>query len=98
MASEMNFNLNDHVKVRITKEGRRILNETMPADYIKHCIDPYTSDDGWTKMQLHQVAHIFGPALFNGNPALPIETSIILITELDARIARYEDRSKPDGK
>lgn len=26
MASEMNFNLNDHVKVRITKEGRRILN------------------------------------------------------------------------
>lgn len=78
---ETAFNLNDHVKVRLTEEGRRWLNANMPPDYIRYCIDPYTDADGWTKMQLHQVANHFGPMLFNGNPTLPIEPAIIILTK-----------------
>jgi hypothetical protein len=67
-------NFNDQVWVKVTAEGKRIR-----EGYFKQLgieAPPLEQDsEGWTKMQLHEVANLFGREMYTGNPRLPIETT-----------------------
>ncbi len=62
---------NDEVWVKITPEGERTRDEYYQR--LKKEMPPIEKDaEGWTKIQLHEVAHLFGSQMYNGNPHLPI--------------------------
>jgi len=72
-------NFNDRVWVKITPEGERVWNEFYAKmkgifDAAGTPVPKVERDaDGWTQLQLHDVAHIFGSELYNGNPVSPVE-------------------------
>lgn len=82
----MDFNINHHVFVKLTDEGRRLhrqkhdeLNDHLrsvssrvkPFDYQP----PIEDDLGWSKWQLWELMASFGPHIFNGCNA-PFELNI----------------------
>src|SRR3989344_5476195 len=66
-------NLNDEVWIKVTEEGEQIRN-----DYYEELgteASPLKKDaEGWTGMQLHQVASLFGQEFRARGVGLPIET------------------------
>src|SRR3989338_1593554 len=67
-------NFNDQVWVKITQEGEQVRDKYYKG--LKMETPPFEKDaEGWTKMQLHEVAQLFGSEMYNGNPHLPIETT-----------------------
>ena len=66
-------NINDSVYVFITPEGKRMYNEAyrQQAPRLK-------TVGALTEIQLHEVANIFGPSLYNGSTSLPIDTTLYL--------------------
>jgi hypothetical protein len=78
---EVIANFNDEVLVKITPAGEEMwdaahaeVRKTYPNAF------PIARDeDGYTKLHLHEVANIFGPGMYNGNPRLPIKTTFKLI-------------------
>jgi hypothetical protein len=65
-------NLNDKVLVKITPAGEQIRNNYFAG--IKMDTPAIERDsEGWTEMQLYEVANLFGAEMYNGNPRLPIE-------------------------
>ena len=78
----MKYNLNYNVKVKITAKGHEILRLNyeqllgkLTSQYPYE--PPKIDEDGYSEMQLWEVAHQFGAAMYNGCDA-PIETEIIL--------------------
>lgn len=84
----MKLNLNDIVKVKIRPLGHEIL-ESNYRYFIGCLIDkyPYTQprvdENGYSEMQLWEVARQFGTYMLNG-AELPIETEIIIPDALSA--------------
>jgi hypothetical protein len=72
----VDFNANDNVKVRLTEAGEVILvnyyGGTIPLWFAEHHID----EDGWYIFQFHELSHIFGQYLYNGNPRPPFEMNM----------------------
>ena len=70
-------NFNDYVLVKVTPAGeamwdaaRQRTREAYPeAGRLER------DEEGYTKMQLWEVAQYFGAAMYNGNPNLPLETT-----------------------
>ena len=75
---EIKVNMNDNVKVRLTDKGKEILKEYWNwKDEIPDWFeDGYNEGGGYYRFQLHELAHIFGKELYNGNMNLPFETEI----------------------
>jgi hypothetical protein len=77
----MTFNINNHVRVRLTDLGRQI-HRADYDDLVKLCGHvpyPYTpvaeDKDGWSEWQAWCLMSLFGKHLGNGRP-LPFETVI----------------------
>jgi hypothetical protein len=73
--TRVDFNFNDEVEVVLTPSGEKVWNA--------YWNDLMTAGPVWTagkirKMQLWEVAHIFGKAMFNGDDP-PLETAATLI-------------------
>lgn len=72
--SEMiELNLNDDIEIRLTKEGRKIYKEYRK----KYRHDPLKkTKDGWTRLQLWELMHIFGFRMFMGAEAVIVGNTI----------------------
>jgi hypothetical protein len=83
MKKYIDFNINNDIKVEITEEGKKILQnfywggEEIPIWFNKNYID----EDGWYIFPLHEICLLFGSYLYNGNNNLPFKTNIKLIIE-----------------
>lgn len=79
----MKFNVNDYVKVKLTKKGLEILKEQhaqLQSYYHKHNIEfdpPSVDEDGYSSFQMHYLMNIFGPGMLLGCE-VPFETEIII--------------------
>lgn len=72
MDNEIRFNINQYVKVKITKHGKDIL---VKDEYPY----PYKEDkDGWSKWQMWHLMEQFGQYIYLGCEP-PFETEIILL-------------------
>ena len=71
----VDFNVNDSVKVRLTQTGRKILAKHWGGK-IPIWRKSYVDESGLDSFQFHELAHIFGKHLYNGNADLPFETNI----------------------
>jgi len=65
----MEFNINESVKVRLTKLGRKIINED------EYAIIPSEDEEGWSEWQLWVLMQTFGPHMGNGM-RIPFYTTI----------------------
>ena len=85
--AEIPFNINFHVKVKLTPYGRERLKKDH-EDFWKHVIPktaieykpPREDDEGWSRWQLWSLMKKIGPYMSLGNEE-PIHMNIIIITE-----------------
>lgn len=82
----MRFNINDHVRVRLTPYGRRVLEQNHEEFYRSIGIDrPYSPPredaSGWSEWQFWSLMSAFGRNVFAGNE-VPFETEIEIRDEL----------------
>lgn len=63
----MKINLNDYVKVKLTEEGRDAYRISDRADFSR-------VENNTLRIQLWELAYIFGNLLWHGNPNLPFES------------------------
>jgi hypothetical protein len=70
------FNINNYVRVKLTKEGRSLLHETheiyqnlYPAAGIPD-LEIAVDFEGYTKFQFHELMRIFGREMYNGGPMM----------------------------
>lgn len=68
-------NLNDEVKFKVTKEGEKIWEDYYMKLKVKEIPKILKDRYGFTKMDLWEMAHIFGPSLIMGYLP-PIEMNI----------------------
>lgn len=70
------FNLNRYWRIKILPIGEKMWEE----HWLSFGIQPPAikrDEDGYTKMQAHEVCNIFGPRMVNGMNQ-PIETTVLL--------------------
>ena len=78
------FNINDEVKVRLTEQGKAVLQKQL-AERVQrwNCENrcPYQSRtkdaNGYIKFQLWELMHLFGNDLYNGCQ-VPFETTLLI--------------------
>ncbi len=80
------FNINNYIRVKLTKEGLEHLQKTHDEDNARfgglfgEWTPPKVDEEGWSKFQLWALFHDFGDALSMGKP-VPFETVIELDIE-----------------
>lgn len=81
----MDFNINEHVRVKLTDHGRKALERQhvefwaatgRPAPYAY--TPPKEDSEGWSRWQLHNLMQELGHLCVMGRP-LPFETTIQLV-------------------
>jgi len=77
------MNVNDDVWVLLTASGERMWNEywklSSPGGVPDAIRKSATESDGTIRFQLHQLMHIFGPALYHGSSELPFVDNKVLL-------------------
>lgn len=76
----MIFNINDEIKVKLTRKGLRFHREYYYEIYKNtnfEYTEPPVDGDGYSTFQLWEVMHIFGKHLYNGCQ-MPFEANIII--------------------
>lgn len=96
-------NINAMVKVKLTEEGLKILMEQhkellqslkekpLVAKGIEEFEFPKTDESGFSEFTLHELMHIFGPYMFNGNTEMPFEETIAISEEY---LVDYTDKKE----
>ena len=83
---EIDFNVNNYVKIKITKVGMDILKKrhdkyaNLAPEVFGYFTPPPTDEDGWSEFQLWDLCNKFGGQMFNGG-SVPFETTIKIITK-----------------
>lgn len=75
---DIEFNINEHVLIKLTDAGRKIL-EAQHAKLYAPAHVPYTPPkevDGWSEWQLWDLMSTFGPCMHLGMHQVPFETTI----------------------
>lgn len=84
MPETIRFNLNHHVRVRLTDFGRAE-HQRQWQDIAELTSLPYTPPkedaEGWSEWQLWSLMKTFGPCIYMGMPKVPFETDIELLPE-----------------
>jgi hypothetical protein len=93
----MNINVNDIVKFRLSKEGKKTLKEWGDKQFDECSLYANMSSKhqftntfiknkgkGWYEAQLWRFMNIFGKHFYNGCE-VPIENNLIVITEKDTK-------------
>jgi hypothetical protein len=76
MAVTIPFNLNDHVRVKLTNYGKELIANDPDGAY------PYSVDeDGWSEFQLWVLMELFGRHCYCGSVKLPFETPMKIVLE-----------------
>ena len=84
----MNINFNDHVMVKLTEEGLKLMKKTHnemlkrmtpeQAKLVGPFKEPTVDEQGYSTFQLWELMFYFGPHMYNLNP--PIEADILIDT------------------
>ena len=98
------FNINNTVKVKINRQGieqwvRYYTSLGCDEKEIReHTVMPHIDKDGYAEIELHQLANIFGPHLYQGNNGKdntnPFDSMNILIDEKDLTDVRGQCAKK----
>ncbi len=72
----MNINLNEYVKVKLTKYGELMYDNYMSSK--KYPISLRFDEQGYSKFQLWDLMNIFGSVMYLGNPNVPFEGNEIV--------------------
>ena len=75
----MLFNVNDHVRVKLTPFGREAYRDAHAetARILGYPVrDKAVDAEGWSEFQLHELMNIFGKHCYNGATQLPFATTI----------------------
>ena len=87
------FNINEPVKVKLTEEGIRILenrhnnllNQYSDKPEVRKILGefktPEVDENGYSSFQLWELMNIFGSYMYNGNPKVPFEMTIAISDE-----------------
>lgn len=80
------FNVNDMVRVKLTDYGLECISKNhnrLYGDRAESFRDyvPTADENGWTKWQLWDLMHEFGPHLSKGLNNVPFETEIEILNE-----------------
>jgi hypothetical protein len=80
----MRFNVNHHVRVKLTERGHQFLRERhrelfAGTRFENQYVPPEVDADGWSRFQLWDLMNKIGPAMHMGAD-IPIETEIELET------------------
>ena len=71
------MNVNDNVWVKLTPVGEKMWTAAwryMNTNGVPKAIrESYTEKDGRVRFQFHELMHIFGEAMWNGNSELPFK-------------------------
>ena len=68
------INLNEYVYVKLTEAGVAKLKADHEALGVPWAFKmPTVDDDGYTRFQLHELMHTFGPMCFLGEPSPPFK-------------------------
>lgn len=79
---EIEFNINDYVKVFLTDKGKEILCKYYGWTELPEWFEEsYRYENGMYKFQMHVLMNVFGKYLYNENTALPFDVNIIIIKE-----------------
>jgi hypothetical protein len=85
---QVETSINDYVYVRLTEEGRKYLksyfnDKNWPPDIKKDMFESHTRVDkeGWTRFELSDLMHLFGPIMYLGNPVAPFVDNVVRIGE-----------------
>ena len=70
---KIEFNINEQIKVKLTKYGQKILAETNKTMIFN------PDKNGYYNFSLWKFAHIFGEHLYNGQMKQPIENNKIIM-------------------
>lgn len=83
ISMQVELNLNNRVYVKLTDEGRAYLKSYIEAMNLpsedENALYKYSiraDGEGWTRYQLWELMHIFGPIMNMGNPVAPFEGNI----------------------
>ncbi|MEC7118517.1 MAG: hypothetical protein VXW65_01260 [Pseudomonadota bacterium] len=81
--SEVRFDVNQYVKVRLTKRGLEILKQqhdelyaSIPSKIKRVWSPPVVDAEGYSEFQLHHLMNIFGEQMHCENAHLPFDTEI----------------------
>lgn len=82
--SELRFNVNSYVRVRLTDHGRKLHRqgwEKWIAQFpnFPDYVPPKEDAGGWSEWQLWDLMNVFGPFMGNGRET-PFETEIVIPT------------------
>jgi len=69
------LNINETVKVRLTKEGEKLLEQSKEEGF--HPLQVMDCEY-YREFQLWDLAHIFGPEMYNGGPQLFVDNNLII--------------------
>lgn len=70
------FNINSYMYVKLTDFGKQKIIEKCGYGYFEHCIEINKQDDGYYKLQAHEVMSLFGEYLFCGTRNLPFDLNV----------------------
>lgn len=84
---DIEFNINQYVRVRLTETGHKIHKEDYDRIYRNYKKNPYPynppkeDEDGWSRWQLWTLMELFGSSIHIGINEAPFETNIIFEVE-----------------
>lgn len=98
-------NFNDIVLVKITEHGERDWYDyynSFLGEHPEHIPAIKRDDEGYTEMQLHEVAQVFGSKMYMGNTENPVEMTFKFVDPLDYRgrkafAGEYDEENEEDG-
>ena len=77
LKNKATMDFNDSVWVKVTPHGKQFRKSYYKRLGIKApALERYAG--GWTRMQLHEIAHLFGSEMYSSNPYCPIETTFLI--------------------
>lgn len=77
---KITLNVNDAVKVKLTKHGIKTYEEHLKKYYHKSMRDiVFNKKDEYVTLDLWELMHIFGKDLYHGNEDLPFENNEIIV-------------------
>lgn len=81
---DIKFNVNDKVRVKLTKTGVSMLRFNHTKRYLssreadKHWEEPKVDAEGYTEFHMWELMNEFGDLMYNGQGNMPFETEMVL--------------------
>lgn len=71
------YNLNYHMYIKLTDYGKNLIINKYGHSYFKACVESCKQDNGYYRLQCHEIMRYFGEYLYNGCK-MPLEPTVYL--------------------